>query len=197
MANIFFISDTHWGHANILNFARPDGTRLRPEFKDVDEMNEAMVDRWNAIVRPQDKVYHLGDVAMKYPALVHVRRCNGHKRLVRGNHDEEDLKDYIEAGFEEVYGTRVFDDMILSHIPIHPDSIKKEWTNVHGHVHNNASPLHLGPKYFNVCVEYTEYRPLALEEVRQRIKAQQKEWSLTHNPCIEINLNASLAGMKL
>jgi calcineurin-like phosphoesterase family protein len=101
MANIFFTSDHHWGHANILKFVSPAGTLLRPEFSCVEEMDEAMVDRWNAVVRPQDKVYHLGDVAMKLPALAHCARCHGHKRLVRGNHDIFKLKDYLAVALKK------------------------------------------------------------------------------------------------
>ncbi len=115
---------------------------------------------------------------MKKSGLAFLARCNGHKRLVRGNHDIFDTKLYMEY-FEEIYATRVFDDMILSHIPLHIQSIKSEWTNVHGHTHNNTLPLHFGPKYFNVCVEYTDYGPLALEEVRQRIRQQQSHWETT------------------
>jgi calcineurin-like phosphoesterase family protein len=174
MANIFFTSDQHWNHANILKFRDNNGQPLRP-FDTVDEMNHAMVDRWNAVVKPQDKVYHLGDVAIKHKRdLEWIGHCVGHKRLIRGNHDIFPTKDYMRF-FDEIYATRVFDDMILSHIPLHPESIKREWTNVHGHVHNNVPRTYYGEKYFNVCVEYTDYRPLALEELRQAITKQSLE----------------------
>ena len=86
--------------------------------------------------------------------------------------------------FESIYGTRVFDDMILSHIPLHPESIKTKWTCVHGHVHNNVPANHFGTKYHNVSCEVTGYRPLAVEEVRQRIKEQKAE----NQRLIEANL---------
>jgi calcineurin-like phosphoesterase family protein len=170
MSNIFIVSDTHFGQESILRFLTPTGERMRPMWETADEMDEALVENWNKVVRPQDKVYHLGDVSMKRHKIEVVGRCNGHKRLVRGNHDIFPMKYYLPF-FDEIYGTRVFDDMILSHFPIVLDSIKDRWTCVHGHVHNNVRPGHLGPKYLNVSIEVTEWRPLAIEEVRQRIRA--------------------------
>jgi calcineurin-like phosphoesterase family protein len=174
MSNIFFVSDTHFGHAaTIFKFKLEDGTPMRP-FASVEEMDEFMVTEWNKIVKPQDKVYHLGDVAMRRQHIATVGRCNGHKRLVRGNHDIEDDK-YYRPWFDAIYGSRVLDGMIFTHIPIHPDSIGMGKTNVHGHVHNNIPALHYGPNYLNISVEVTGYRPLALEEVKQRIRDQRAE----------------------
>lgn len=142
-------------------------------FSSVEEMDEFMIDQWNAVVKTSDKVYHLGDVSMKKKSIATVGRCNGHKRLVRGNHDIFPTKEYLPY-FEDIYGTRVFEDMVLSHIPLHPESVRMNWTNVHGHNHNNRGQA-LGVKYLNVCVELTDYRPLAIEEVRQRIREQKAE----------------------
>ena len=163
MANIFFISDTHFGHANILNFLRPDGSKLR-NFESVEAMDEFMIDRWNSVVRPQDKVYHLGDVAMRRDDIKTIARCNGHKRLVRGNHDDFDLKLYLPY-FEEVYASRVLDKFIFTHIPIHPESISKKLrANVHGHIH--ATPAY-GPRYINLSVEAVDYTPVSLEDLKK------------------------------
>jgi calcineurin-like phosphoesterase family protein len=171
VSNIFLVSDTHFGHANILRFTGKDGDYLR-HFSSVEEMDEHMVEKWNSVVRPQDKVYHLGDVAMAKSSIATVGRCNGHKRLVRGNHDDHALKLYLPF-FEEVYGTRLLDRLLLSHIPVHPESIGKAVANVHGHVHNNVPALHYGPKYFNVSVEVIDYTPVSLEDLKLRIARQQ------------------------
>lgn len=174
------MSDPHFGHAECLNFDVPDfdspwqTKKMRP-FASVEEMDEFIVQETNKVVRPQDKLYILGDVAMKRKHIATVGRLNGHKRLVRGNHDIFPTKHYLPF-FEDIYGVRVFDDMILSHIPLHPESVKRFWTNVHGHVHCNVPPLHFGPKYLNISVEVTGYRPLSHEEVRQRIRTQQAEF---------------------
>lgn len=163
MANIFFISDTHFGHANILNFLRPDGSKLR-NFESVEAMDEFMIDRWNSVVRPQDKVYHLGDVAMRKDDIKTIARCNGHKRLVRGNHDDHDLKLYLPY-FEEAYASRVLDKFIFTHIPIHPESISKKLrANVHGHTHANRVQ---DQRYINVSVECIGYTPISLEDLKK------------------------------
>lgn len=162
---IWLISDTHFGHANILTFALRNGQPMR-DFANVQEMDETMIERWNSAVKPSDHVYHLGDVCMKKEHLAIVKHLNGHKRLVRGNHDIFRTKDYINAGFEEIHGCRVFEEMMLTHVPIHPLSMKEGWINCHGHVHNNI--LCVGERYVNCCVEVLNYRPITLEEARKK-----------------------------
>lgn len=161
--NIWVLSDTHFGHANILKFKREDGSPLR-SFANPDEMDEYMIERWNSVVKPSDHVYHLGDVAMRREHIRLIGRCNGHKRLVRGNHDIYKTKDYLPY-FEEIYGIRVLDNLIFTHIPIHPDSLGRFTANIHGHIHANKSPE--GP-YCNVSVEAIDYTPVALEDLRDR-----------------------------
>src|SRR5688572_21270703 len=85
MAEIWVISDTHFNHENIIKYCG------RP-FKDAKSMNECMVERWNETVKPQDKVYHLGDVYMgggfdREHTLNLLCNLNGKKRLILGNHD--------------------------------------------------------------------------------------------------------------
>ena len=165
MANIFIISDTHFGHANILNFRYDDGSPVR-SFSCVEEMDQHMIDKWNSVVRPQDHVYHLGDVSMRREYLVKVSACNGHKRLVRGNHDIFKTKDYLKY-FDEIYGIRVLDNMIFTHIPIHPESLGRFKANVHGHIHGPSE--YLGEKYFNATVEILSYTPISLEDIKKQI----------------------------
>lgn len=178
MSNIFFISDTHFGHANTTNgrFTWPDGTKLRP-FDSVEEMDEAMVENWNAVVRDCDKVYHLGDVVIKQKNLEIIRRLRGKKRLIRGNHDIFKTAKYVDVGFKEVYGVRVLEDCVLSHIPLHPDSITERFgVNVHGHLHANRVHLNgrgdIDPRYVSVCVEQIDYAPLHYDDLRARIRQQ-------------------------
>ena len=152
---LFVTSDTHFGHENIIAYCS------RP-FSNAEEMDEAIIERWNRRVRPCDHVYHLGDVAMRKPHLSRMARLNGHHRLVRGNHDIFRTKDYL-AFFDEIYGVRVLDNMLLSHIPVHHESLGRFRANVHGHVHASRA---LPKPYLNVCVEVTDYTPVALEEVK-------------------------------
>lgn len=185
MSNRFVISDTHFGHTNSWEkFKRSDGSPLRP-FTSTEEMDEAMVERWNAKVGPHDTVYHLGDVVINKKSLHHVKRLNGKKRLIRGNHDIFKDKDYTEVGFTALYGVRVFvDQFILSHIPLHPDCVTDRFkVNVHGHLHANEVMRQMevpemrhrqepDPRYLCVSVEHTNYEPLSFEEVDARIKAR-------------------------
>ena len=166
MGATWLISDTHFGHEKCCTtFKCADGSPLRP-FKNADEMDAEMIKRWNARVRPDDKVYHLGDVVINKKKLWIVSQLNGNKRLVRGNHDVFKTKDYIEAGFKEVYGVRVLQDMILSHIPLHPECITERFfRNVHGHLHANTLKDN---RYINVSVEQIGYAPISIEEVRAR-----------------------------
>ena len=161
---IYVISDTHFGHTNSwAKFKLADGcTPMRP-FTSTEEMDETMVARWNETVRPQDHVYHLGDVAIAKRSLAIVKRLNGHKRLVRGNHDIFKTRDYLEVGFDEIYGVRVWpgQNIIMSHIPLHPDSLKgRQWKNMHGHLHANKVVGEDAHLYQCVSVEHTDYRPI-------------------------------------
>ena len=170
MANIWITSDSHFGHKNMACvFTRPDGTPIRP-FKDEIEMDEVLIARWNEVVRPADHVWHLGDVAMRQEAMQRVMpRLLGKKRLVRGNHDIFQTRTYLKVGFEEIRGCSVLDHMIFTHIPIHESCLGRFTANVHGHTH--AQP-DFGPRYLNVCVEQTDYRPISLEDVKKRVTAK-------------------------
>lgn len=167
MTKIWVASDHHFNHANILNFKREDGSPLR-EFKDVTDMNEALVRYHNELVRPEDHVYFLGDFAINKKGLEYAKRMMGHKRLVRGNHDIFKTREYIEAGFDEIYGVRVWpkQGLVFSHVPLHPASLAdRGWKNIHGHLHSNVVKLANGQPdtmYQNVCVEQINYRPILM-----------------------------------
>lgn len=186
MPTTFLISDTHFGHEKTCSvFKRPDGSPLRP-FASAEEMDEAMVARWNDRVRPGDKVYHLGDVVINRKFLSVLARLNGDKVLIRGNHDIFKLSDYTEY-FRDVRGYDVKNGMILSHVPVHSDSLARFGCNVHGHLHANRVMRPRGvdaktgeilysnqidSRYHCVSVEHTDYAPISLEEVYDRIRAE-------------------------
>ena len=131
-----------------------------------------MVQQWNSVVQPQDHVYHLGDVAMQRQHLSIVKRLQGHKRLVRGNHDIFKTKEYLVAGFKEIHGMRVIEQVVLTHCPMHSQCLGRFIGNVHGHLHQNPSPP---GRYLNVCVEPLQYTPIALEDAIENLKAKQEE----------------------
>lgn len=163
----FLISDTHFGHANMLNFTNSDGSKLRV-FDNVSHMNDVMIDNWNKTVSEEDKVYHLGDVGFKsFSALKAIMdRLNGKKILIKGNHDNLKLSQYSQM-FADVRAYHVLDGMMLSHIPIHPGSLSRWKSNIHGHLHNNVLE---DTRYFNVSVERIGYTPIDFEEVRSVFK---------------------------
>lgn len=177
--NIWFISDHHWQHANILKFTKNDGSLVRPGFESVEHMNEIMIERWNATVKPEDKIYHLGDIALgqkdDWPKI--FSRLNGHKRLILGNHDHKDMRRYLPF-FEEIMSWRQFKDMpvpfICCHYPLREDTLngRKSAFCVHGHIHDNLVMKNgrPDPLYINVCVERRNYTPVHIEDLMAEMK---------------------------
>jgi calcineurin-like phosphoesterase family protein len=168
MPSTFIVSDTHFGHANICKFLNADGTKLRP-WDSPEEMDEYMVKAWNEVVRPKDKVYHLGDVVINRRCLPTVGRLNGDKVLIKGNHDILRIHEYLEY-FRDVRACHVMDNMLLSHIPVHPGSKGRFRANVHGHTHSNVVLHEDGtpdPWYIPVSVEHTDFRPIPFENIRK------------------------------
>lgn len=179
MPSVFLVSDTHFGHEKTCTtFKRADGTPLRP-FASAEEMDEEMVKRWNERVKPTDKVYHLGDVVISRRYLHTLGRLNGDKVLIKGNHDIFSLEDYT-AHFRDIRGYHVMNGMILSHVPLHSDSLERFGCNIHGHLHANRvmTTMHKGadpvidPRYYNVSVECIDYTPILFEDVLERIREQ-------------------------
>ena len=162
----YVTSDLHLGHANIIKYCQ------RP-FKSVGHMNEELVLRWNATVRPGDVVYHLGDLCMgKWAGW--VARLNGRKVWVQGNHDKR--RQYKECATVEEFmmvtcgGKRV----LMYHYPLWkeseymsaPQHINEQLALcdvlLYGHTHDKPEPDRPGWAR-RVCVEDWDYRPIALE----------------------------------
>ena len=173
MRNIFVISDTHFSHKNVLTFRDKNGDLIRPGFTDVQDMDERIIMNWNNTVKPNDIVYHLGDVAFALhtkPLDRILPRLMGRKRLILGNHDY-DAKDYIPY-FEKVMSWRQFGpDMfkypvILTHFPLHEAAFAYRdggnGINIHGHIHEKDEP---SANHRNVSVEKINYTPVAIEDI--------------------------------
>jgi calcineurin-like phosphoesterase family protein len=134
-------------------------------------MDECIVDNWNSVIKDGDIVYHLGDIYFNasggYISSL-LARLKGRKRLILGNHDNAKDQNLTRV-FQKIQMWRMFPEfgVLLSHVPLHPDSIptKKEGKllNVHGHIHDKQSPD--GP-YHCVCVEQINYTPVNIEELR-------------------------------
>jgi calcineurin-like phosphoesterase family protein len=165
---------------------RNDGvTKLRP-WDTAEEMDEHLVKVYNERVKLNDKIYFLGDVVINRRALKTLARLNGDKVLIRGNHDIFPDVEYREY-FRELRAYHVMNGMILSHIPIHPDSLGRFGVNIHGHTHANRVRKARGvdartgeilysdeidPRYHCVCVEATDFAPILFEDVIKRIEAE-------------------------
>lgn len=180
MADIWFWSDTHFGHQNIIKYSdRPHHAfRNRPRYSDVLEMNEEFVANHNARVKPGDISIHGGDVAMGSVEgwSSYIQRLNGLRKVVRGNHDPTKEKLH-KAGFhyveEQEYIVHQGLVLWLAHIPLGNDpfrgSLKRPTALMPydialcGHVHEKWK---LGPDgEINIGVDQWEYAPVHIDEV--------------------------------
>jgi calcineurin-like phosphoesterase family protein len=178
---IWFSSDHHFHHANIIKYAD------RP-FADPAEMNHFIVKQHNAYVQPSDHWYCLGDVTMERDnqgrGLHILDGMHGHKRLIMGNHDHYHVKHYLKY-FEKVMAMQRMDDLWFMHVPCHPSNVGRCSGIVHGHIHQNPSPppavsnwvdkdtgaaMRRIVPYLNISLEATGYRPLSLDEIREKVK---------------------------
>lgn len=153
--NKWFISDTHFFHANIIRYSG------RP-FKTINEMNDKLIENWNTHVEPQDTVFFLGDFAMgTTDDLTSLcARLNGNKICIRGNHDGTPTKMHkigfslvLESAFIRVGRHQVE----LIHIPSPFPPIHFQ---LHGHVHEKR-PNKLVNRQLNLSVEVWDYKPVA------------------------------------
>ena len=179
MKNIFFTSDHHFGHKNIIKFSN------RP-FTSVEEMDETMIQRWNEKISPEDEVYHLGDVAFRTHGSIKkiLDRLNGKIHLIKGNHEKqaltykfrfESIQDYLELSVEDESLRNGKQMIVLFHYAI------KQWNKKHhgsyhlyGHSHGSL-PDDIHSQSFDVGVDCHDFYPISYEEVKAIMK--QKEWT--------------------
>lgn len=175
LSNTFITSDTHWGHAGVCKFLNEDGSKLRP-WDNYEEMDEAMVANWNSVVRPKDKVYHLGDVVINRRAFPTLGRLNGDKVLIKGNHDLFRLEEYLPY-FRDIRGFGTLDGFALTHVPIHTSNLGRWKGNWHGHLHSSVVHLPSGEvdnRYMCLSVEHTNFTPISLEDAKKMWELQQE-----------------------
>lgn len=158
---VWFISDTHFGHANIIKYARH-------QFSSVEEMDECLIDAWCSTVGRGDLVYHLGDFAWDSKKAHEYRsRLTGTIRLIVGNHD--DIRVLTESKiFQRIHMWRQFPEygFHATHVPMRGQQIRHAKFNVHGHVHANTEGL--DPWHKDVSVEsLADFKPISAEELRQ------------------------------
>lgn len=186
-------SDWHLGHASTIErFKLSDGVTPLRNFRNVDEMNQTIIDRHNAIIRPQDVLYCLGDVVINNKFIHLVRAFQGELRLVLGNHDcvNLDVQDYLDVGFKKVYGVTkpAKYPFYLSHIPLHAGSIPS-WcrANIHGHLHGRRVMMDNGygkkvfdPRYICAAVENICFTPVDLDHIIEYANTSKNVWGQTY-----------------
>jgi calcineurin-like phosphoesterase family protein len=179
MHNAFLIADPHFSHEGVCRFLRDDGTKLRP-FDTAIEMDEVMIENWNKVVRPVDKVYVCGDLVMKAKKQIHImNRLNGKKVLIKGNHDIGELKVYLPY-FYDIRAFHILDNFCITHIPIHPGCLGRFRGNIHGHIHQRkvmeVRPQGwddvVDPRYFCISAEQIDYTPIEWNDLRKKFYAQ-------------------------
>lgn len=163
---IWFTSDHHFGHARIIESCN------RP-FGSTEEMTEEMIQRWNACVKAQDTVYHLGDFALMRKEDIEgiLARLNGSICLLKGNHDRAVtkcklawVKDYYELKVRDEDAPKGKQLIVLSHYA------HKTWRNRHygswhlfGHSHGNLTPE---PGSLDVGVDCWDYTPVSYDTIK-------------------------------
>lgn len=187
----FVTADSHFGHAKSLSFLQPDGSPLRP-FSSCEEMDETMVERWNATVGKKDTIYHLGDVIIPRSSLSILGRLNGRKILIKGNHDQHVKLSEWAKYFEDVRGaffhpgdSTMRGGLIFTHVPVHPSCLSGHyWGNVHGHLHCHQiiDDGKVDRRYYNACVERHNFAPVELEDIKAFFKGHDRKADVQHSP---------------
>lgn len=174
MVKTFIISDTHFYHHNIIKYCN------RP-FHGENHMNEVMIENWNSVVSPKDRVIHVGDFCFgdQFKAELILNRLQGNILLCRGNHDKKLWKWYLGHGHEQkcrvlpVESTCVdsgigpiwishYPEDVRNGAPLNTIKFKHVMGHIHGHIHDRITK---DPTKFNACVEYLNYTPIELEAV--------------------------------
>jgi len=171
MSNVWFTSDLHFGHDNMVDFRNELGV-YNYKFGSTADMDGRIIDLWNSTVRERDTVWVLGDVAWNVEGLRLYDKLNGSKHLVMGNHDSHRLSnDAFHDYFATVNGLVKKYKSIMSHCPVHPQEMDvRSWTiNIHGHIHHKDRCID-DPRYFNVNIDI-QRRLVPLDEIKERIKS--------------------------
>lgn len=180
----FFTSDNHFGHHNIIEYSK------RP-FYNVEEMDAAMIDRWNSVVGKKDIVYHLGDFSLSTNNIINIlAQLNGKIHLVPGNHEKcfssrdkwrKEVQKYLGYGFasaQERMELKIGSHAVeLCHLPfkneVDPDQRFSQWRPIdrgqfllHGHVHERWS---VSGRMINVGVDVRNFTPISESEVSEII----------------------------
>lgn len=180
---IYYTSDMHFGSEFIMQLTN------RP-FKTIEEMNETLIKNWNDTVNADDTVYILGDMALNSGPVPKefLKQLNGHKHLVRGNHDvgldnQEELFDYVESVSDFLETDDGDFHILLCHYPIF---YEQKGYMIHGHLHNLKGRayeiLKDMDRILNAGVDVNGFKPVTLNELIENNKKFYADESLAIDP---------------
>lgn len=162
---IYFTSDLHLGHYNVL--------KHRTSFADIDEMNETFINNINHTITKRDTLYILGDLSFRLKpedANELIKHIKGHKILIKGNHDPEydeslfeDIRDYAELKYQKK-------NFVLMHYPLVCwKKMRFGSIQLHGHIHSspdyNEGNHAIGRLQYDVGVDANNYRPVSIDDI--------------------------------
>ena len=175
--NIWFTSDYHFSHANVIKYDK------RP-FTSVEEMDEALIDGWNAKVKDTDIVFYLGDLSFdrdfgRTQAI--AKQLKGKIHFILGNHDDErvirklgvfeTVSDYINLSVKDLENPRKYQDIMMFHYPILSwDKVHHGAFHLHGHCHQNLIPHqaeYYEGKVLDMGCNGWEYEPVNYITIKQ------------------------------
>lgn len=165
MSRLMITSDLHLGHNNICKF--------RP-FESAEEHHEILFDNLATNINKRDSLLLLGDIAFNAYWLKRLDEIKCVKKtLILGNHDTEKVNmKVICQHYDAVHSLYSKRNNWFSHCPIHSDQFRDRKLNIHGHLHDEnvlaVFGLTYDKRYFNACVEHTDYKPISYSEIIER-----------------------------
>lgn len=161
MSNVYFCSDTHFGHKNIHNF--------RKQFSDSFEHDDFVCNSILSVVKKRDTLWILGDVCFDLSAFNYVKLIASKVNqliIVPGNHDFEKsvspkVEDYLSMPNVKIKPMTVYKGFWVTHAPIHPSELRGK-RNIHGHTHFDNIKDN---DYYNVSMENIDYKPILFQEL--------------------------------
>lgn len=180
MNNIYLTSDLHLGHDRDFVW----GAR---GFNNIDEMNEALIERWNNTVDDEDDVYVLGDLVLGSIANTdYLKRLKGRIHIVFGNHDTEmrrivykELPNVVEAEWAIMLKYKKY-HFYLTHFPsltgnVEKESLKQCTLNLFGHTHQTEKFYNDLPYMYHVGVDTHNGYPVLLDDIIEEMNNKFKE----------------------
>lgn len=181
---IWLTSDTHFGHDKDFIYS-PRG------FRNVAEMDKTLIENWNKVIKPNDTVYHLGDLMLgdNQNGLKCLNQLNGHINIILGNHDSANRAKLYSAvlgskadilGYATLlkYKGYIF---YLSHYPTITSNndidkpLKAKIINLCGHTHQQENFYDNIPTIYHVGVDSHNNTPVALDTIIEDIQLKHKE----------------------